>query len=108
MPDRTFTILAPPAPAPAPWPWRLARSTRGVARSATVEPRGSRFGLPGVGGAPCLGAPRRPSLRAMLRAAWRRHRTRRRLAELDAYALKDIGVSYAEAEAEANKPFWVA
>ena len=39
-------------------------------------------------------------------AAWRRRATRQRIAALDAYALKDIGVSYAEAEAEANKPFW--
>ena len=30
------------------------------------------------------------------------------MAELDARMLKDIGVSYAEAEAEANKPFWLA
>jgi uncharacterized protein YjiS (DUF1127 family) len=44
----------------------------------------------------------------LLHAAWHRHRTRHCLAELDAYLLKDIGVSYAEAEAEANKPFWVA
>ena len=41
-----------------------------------------------------------------LRAAWRRHRSRRCLAGLDAHLLKDIGVGFAEAEAEANKPFW--
>jgi len=41
-----------------------------------------------------------------VRAAWRRYRTRQRIAELDGHILKDIGVSYAEAEAEANKPFW--
>ena len=39
-------------------------------------------------------------------AAWRRYRTRQRIAELDRHILKDIGVSFAEAEAEANKPFW--
>jgi uncharacterized protein YjiS (DUF1127 family) len=37
---------------------------------------------------------------------WRRHRSRQRIARLDAETLKDIGVSFAEAEAEANKPFW--
>jgi uncharacterized protein YjiS (DUF1127 family) len=47
-----------------------------------------------------------PSLWETLRAAWGRHRSRRRIAQLDPQMLKDIGVSYAEAEAEANKPFW--
>jgi uncharacterized protein YjiS (DUF1127 family) len=42
-----------------------------------------------------------------VRMAWRRRRTRRAIADLDRFLLKDIGVSYAEAEAEANKPFWV-
>ncbi len=42
-----------------------------------------------------------------LQQAWRRHRSRQRIAMLDAHALKDIGVTYSEAEAEANKPFWV-
>jgi uncharacterized protein YjiS (DUF1127 family) len=37
---------------------------------------------------------------------WQRHRSRQRIAELDADMLKDIGVSFSEAEAEANKPFW--
>ncbi len=41
-----------------------------------------------------------------LKAAWRRYRTRQRIGDLDGHLLKDIGVSYAEAEAEANKPFW--
>jgi len=31
---------------------------------------------------------------------------RQRIVELDAHLLKDIGVSFAEAEAEANKPVW--
>lgn len=39
---------------------------------------------------------------------WRRHCSRQRIGRLDAMLLKDIGVSYAEAEAEANKPFWRA
>lgn len=37
---------------------------------------------------------------------WRRWRTRQAIAGLDATALKDIGVTWAEAEAEANKRFW--
>ena len=45
---------------------------------------------------------------AIVRAAWRRHRSRQRIAQLDHRHLKDIGVTYAEAEAEANKPFWCA
>jgi uncharacterized protein YjiS (DUF1127 family) len=51
--------------------------------------------------------PPRSGLRARFRSAWRRQRARRCLAGLDAHALKDIGVSYADAEVEANKPFWV-
>ena len=43
-----------------------------------------------------------------LRAAWRRQRSRHNIAGLDAHHLQDIGVSFAEAEAEANKPFWQA
>jgi uncharacterized protein YjiS (DUF1127 family) len=46
-------------------------------------------------------------LAGAVRTAWRRRRTRHAIAGLDRYLLKDIGVSYAEAEAEANKPFWV-
>jgi uncharacterized protein YjiS (DUF1127 family) len=41
-----------------------------------------------------------------MRLAWRLWHSRRRIATLDARLLKDIGVSYAEAELEANKPFW--
>ncbi len=43
----------------------------------------------------------------VVRTAWRRRRTRHAIVGLDKFLLKDIGVSYAEAEAEANKPFWV-
>lgn len=39
--------------------------------------------------------------------AWHRYRTRQFLAGLDAHMLKDIGVTFAEAEHEVNKPFWV-
>jgi uncharacterized protein YjiS (DUF1127 family) len=48
------------------------------------------------------------ALRLLGLTAWRRRATRRRIAALDTHALKDIGVSYAEAETEANKPFWRA
>jgi len=41
-----------------------------------------------------------------VRAAWRRYRSRQRISELDGHILKDIGVTFAEAENEANKPFW--
>jgi uncharacterized protein YjiS (DUF1127 family) len=40
------------------------------------------------------------------RAAWRRYRSRQHISGLDSHMLKDIGVTFAEAEAEANKPFW--
>ena len=51
-------------------------------------------------------AARPASFGSLVREAWRRHRTRRRIANLDSRALQDIGISFAEAEAEANKPFW--
>ena len=38
-----------------------------------------------------------PSLWATLRVAWGRHRSRRRIAQLDPQMLKDIGVSYEQA-----------
>jgi uncharacterized protein YjiS (DUF1127 family) len=43
---------------------------------------------------------------AVVRTAWRRYRSRQRIADLDDHLLKDIGVSVSDAEAEANKPFW--
>lgn len=46
------------------------------------------------------------TIRAALREAWRRHRSRTHLATLSDRMLKDIGVTRAEAEFEANKPFW--
>ena len=62
------------------------------------------------------GFPATPALRPKLpwparvggwmQGAYRRYRSRQLLAQLDGHLLKDIGVSYAEAEAEANKPFW--
>lgn len=50
----------------------------------------------------------RGSLRAAIREGWRRWRSRTAISELDPYMLKDIGVTWAEAEHEANKPFWRA
>jgi uncharacterized protein YjiS (DUF1127 family) len=52
-------------------------------------------------------SPEAKGLRDRLRVAWRRYRSRQRIAELSPYLLKDIGVTHAEAEAEANKPFWL-
>ncbi|MDR5861083.1 DUF1127 domain-containing protein [Halomonas eurihalina] len=37
---------------------------------------------------------------------WQRHHTRRRLGDLDARLLDDVGISAARAEREARKPFW--
>ncbi len=41
-----------------------------------------------------------------LRELQQRQRSRRQLATLDQYALKDIGISRSDALLEANKPFW--
>ena len=46
------------------------------------------------------------SLWDQLRTAWRRHQSRQRIAGLNPYLLKDIGVTHSDAEFEANKPFW--
>ena len=49
-----------------------------------------------------------PSLWLAWLQEWRRrHRSRTSLSELNDRMLKDIGVTYAEAEHEANKPFWL-
>ena len=60
-----------------------------------------RAALPSVQQSSGLG-----SLWTDMRAIWVRYRSRQRIAMLDSHQLKDIGVSYAEAEAEANKSFW--
>jgi uncharacterized protein YjiS (DUF1127 family) len=49
-----------------------------------------------------------PSVWKRVDTMWQRGRSRRRIAQLDATQLKDIGVTFADAEAEANKPFWKA
>ena len=46
------------------------------------------------------------SVGSRLRDAWRRYRSRQRIALLDGHARKDIGLSLADAETEANKWFW--
>jgi uncharacterized protein YjiS (DUF1127 family) len=103
MSDRTFnTIASSPAP-----PWRPGTTGWGLVRRVVAEPAVPRSGMPDLRGASHHGEAPRAGFWAMLRSAWRRHRTRGCLADLDAHLLKDIGVSYAEAEAEANKPFWV-
>jgi uncharacterized protein YjiS (DUF1127 family) len=56
----------------------------------------------GLGG----GGGKLAALRMSLRMAMRRWRTRQRISGLDARTLRDIGVTYAEAEREANKGFW--
>ena len=43
---------------------------------------------------------------AACREAWRQHRSRTYLLDLDDRALKDIGLSRAQAEFEARKWFW--
>jgi len=49
-----------------------------------------------------------PSIWQRAGVMWQRQRSRQRIARLDADMLKDIGISFSEAEAEANKPFWRA
>jgi len=57
--------------------------------------------------------PRRPAPVAAVQgllgkagAAWRRRRSRNVLSQFNDYMLRDIGVTRAEAQFEANKPFW--
>jgi uncharacterized protein YjiS (DUF1127 family) len=64
------------------------------------------FGIPGGLRSRPVPVVRRSPFWAMVRRALRRYRSRQYLGQLDAHMLKDIGVTPAEAEAEANKPFW--
>jgi uncharacterized protein YjiS (DUF1127 family) len=77
----------------------LVERETGPRRGWTGPKRLSRVAAPAF-------RPSRASIIETARLAWRRHRSRVRLAELDGRLLKDIGVTYAEAEHEANKPFW--
>lgn len=56
----------------------------------------------------CASPARRTSLGQRLALMIRTARTRNALKSLDAAALRDIGVSRADAHAEANRPFWDA
>jgi uncharacterized protein YjiS (DUF1127 family) len=58
---------------------------------------------------PCLRArgPHRPLVLEWVREAWGRRRSRTYLSQLDDRMLKDIGITRAEADWEANKPFWL-
>ncbi len=47
-----------------------------------------------------------PGLIARMRHALTAHAQRQRLAKLDDFALADIGLTRAEAFAEANRPLW--
>jgi uncharacterized protein YjiS (DUF1127 family) len=80
-------------------------------RDVSTEHAGSSaasdWTLPSVGRGRRDHAPYRSSRRALLREWWRRRRSRVSLSQLDSHMLKDIGLSYAEAEHEANKPFWL-
>jgi uncharacterized protein YjiS (DUF1127 family) len=44
--------------------------------------------------------------RARLAEAWHNFTTRRELAEMDDRMLKDLGISRAQAQFEANRPIW--
>jgi uncharacterized protein YjiS (DUF1127 family) len=101
MSDRTFTLFS--APGRSLW---SSSSAHWLARTGADAAPASRVGLPERGRRQPE-PPRAAGVWARLRLAWRRYRTRQYLVGLDAYLLKDIGVSYAEAEAEANKPFWL-
>ncbi len=84
-------------------------SSRSLATPFLVVPRACP--VPGRRDATMRGRrPQQPaaSLWGILRAAYLRHRSRMMLARLDETLLKDIGISYAEAEYEANKRFWQA
>lgn len=74
-----FVIAPPSSPAIGP---------------ATVAPRRGR------------GQQKMHSFIAQAKEFWRRYRSRVAISGLDAHLLRDIGVTYAEAEQEANKPFW--
>ena len=75
-------------------------------RQLTADARPAGAGEPWVPGASQGWSARWRTTWGAVRLAVRRHRSRRYLGQLDARALKDLGITFAEAEAEANKPFW--
>lgn len=83
-------------------------ATRSLTHSFLTD---SPVPMPRPGRTGTVAGPRqRPPRLAMawtwVRDAYRRHRSRAVLSRLDSYQLKDIGLSFAEAENEANKSFW--
>jgi uncharacterized protein YjiS (DUF1127 family) len=73
---------------------------------ATARPM---FGAPAARGAQSSIAERILSAPFAVLATWgERLKQRTDLAEMDDRMLKDIGVSFADARAEADKPFWTA
>lgn len=71
-----------------------------------IAPRAAPFRPRRSGKRSRAGAKSTWTLRSLLRQAWHRRRTRTLLSELDDRMLKDIGVTRAEADREANKSFW--
>jgi uncharacterized protein YjiS (DUF1127 family) len=53
------------------------------------------------------GSSKPAQLLALIAETWRRRRSRTWLTELDDRMLKDIGITRADVEWEANKPFWM-
>ena len=71
-----------------------------AARARRVRPGrvGSSLAVLHAGFASCL---------RLLREYRRRRRSRMNISQMDERQLKDVGISPAEAEWEANKPFWM-
>ena len=79
-----------------------------VSTHSFVADHGASFVPRGVPASPAL-RPKLPwhaRMGSWMQSAYRRYQSRQLLAQLDGHMLKDIGVTYAEAETEANKPFW--
>lgn len=82
--------------------------------SSMIAPFLAAPGQPAIPGRPAVQTvpsprqkrPWRVEAWAYVKAAYRRHRSRHLLTQLDAHLLKDIGVTFVDAETEANKPFW--
>ena len=79
---------------------------RGVRPAHALSDAASAWTLPSVWCSRQDREPRRSSWLALLREWRRRHQSRVSLCRLNSHMLKDVGLTYAEAEHEANKPFW--
>ena len=97
MSDHALMGFTPPAQSPA-------RRRDGSAPVPAGRPQLGPGG--GVGRGSGTAAPQ-TSLWNLMRLAWRRHHSRQSLLGLSDHLRKDIGISYADAEAEGNKPFWI-